>query len=449
MKIPSLPGFNPEAFEKYFKNTGWLLMARVGALFLKMLVTAIALPNYLGAELNGALNYPLVYVSFFLAISGLGLDTFITRELIKYPEKRTEILGTSFGLRVISGILMIPIIILSFMGLREISQNMPDTPLLHLGIVSLICVFQSLFIIDNVFQSTVQGKQIMKVQVGGNSLSALFKILLIFFNAPLISFIIMLSLDVIILSLGYVWLYQIKYTDINKWKFNPEIAKNLLKKSWPLAFSALFVTLYMKIDQMMIAAMIDKTALGIYTPAISISEAWYFVPMAIITSLFPAIIRLRDQNIVHFKKRMQNLYDLMVWMGFIVAIITSILTPFLYDLLYIDEYAEGANVLVIHIWAGIFISLSLANGQYLLAEGYTKIMLIRSLIGALINTTLNFYWIPIYGIQGAAFATVVAYACSAFFGLLIPKIREQSLMMLQSLLLFPFIIRNLKLLRKD
>lgn len=267
MRLPALPGFNPEAFEKYLRNTGWLLIARVGALFLKMLVTAIALPNYLGAAQNGALNYPLVYVSFFLAFSGLGLDTFITRELIKFPEKRNEILGTAFTLRFLSGILALPLIFLSFIWLREFTSVTANVSLEHIAIVSLVCIFQTVHLIDNVFQSQIQGKQIMWVQVGGNLVSAFIKGLLIISQAPLIYFIWMLALDVLILSFGYIWVYQKIYGDFRNWKFNRNLAFNLLNKSWPVAFSALFVTLYMKIDQLMIASMIDKKALGIYTPA--------------------------------------------------------------------------------------------------------------------------------------------------------------------------------------
>src|SRR3546814_11302476 len=100
MNIPSLPGFNPEAFNKYVKNAGWLMVARVGAIFIKMVVTAIVIPNYLGSSLNGELNYPLVLVSFFAAACALGMDSFVTRQLLQQPEKKNTILGTAFRLRL-------------------------------------------------------------------------------------------------------------------------------------------------------------------------------------------------------------------------------------------------------------------------------------------------------------------------------------------------------------
>ncbi len=435
MKIPTLPGFDPQAFAKYLRNTGWLLTARVGSLFLKMIITAVALPNYLGADQFGMLNYPLVLITFFMAISALGMDSFVTRQLLQDPAQKHRILGTAFGLRLAAGIAVIPLIFGVYFAIVHLASQPPAAPLSFIAIVSLICIFQSIHIIDNYFQSRAEGKFIMWVHIGGNLLSAAIKLVLILVHAPLIAFVWMLALDVLIISLAYVLVYKGRGEKLNRWKYHKGTAKTLLKYSWPLAFSALFVSLYMKIDQLMIDAFLGKEALGVYTTGINLSEAWYFVPMAIVTSLFPAIMHARQKNPGHYLKRMHQLYDLMVVLGLSVAIIMTIASPFLYQWFYKPEFQAGAEVLTIHIWAGIFISLNLANGQYLIAEGHSKVLLARSLFGALVNIALNFWWIPHYGLAGAAYSSVVAYASSAFFVIFVPKTREQGWNMFQSLIL--------------
>jgi hypothetical protein len=40
MRIPSIPGFDQQAFEKYFKNTGMLMIAKVGSMVIKMIVNS-------------------------------------------------------------------------------------------------------------------------------------------------------------------------------------------------------------------------------------------------------------------------------------------------------------------------------------------------------------------------------------------------------------------------
>lgn len=443
MKIPSLPGYDQDAFQKYFWNTGWLITARMGSLLLKMLITAIALPNYLGAEQNGILSYPLVLITFFVAISSLGMDTFVTRQLLQQPDRQHTILGTAFRLRWLAGLAVLPLIYLTYIFIEIFAVQAPAAPLKYVAIVSLICIFQSVNIIDNYFQSRTAGKYIMFVQVGGNLLSAAIKLILILIQAPLVWFVWMLAIDVLLLSVGYILVYQLRGGQLSQWKYDGSTAKQLLTNSWPLAFSALFVSLYMKIDQLMIDAYLGKAALGVYTPVVNLSEAWYFIPMAIVTSVFPAIMNARRDDPVRYKKRLTNLYELMVILGVGVAILTTFAAPTLYKTFYKPEFHAGADVLVTHIWAGVFISLNVASGQYFLAEGYTRLLFVRSLIGAGVNICLNAWWIPQYGLMGAAYSTIVAYACSAFFVIFVPKTREQGVLLLKSLFLIPLIKRLL------
>src|SRR5690554_3918347 len=113
--LPSLPGFDRDAFLKYLSNTGWLIVARMGSLFLKMLITAIALPNYLGAAQNGVLSYPIVLVGFFVAVAALGMDSFVTRQLLHQPGRGNMILGTAFRLRLIAGFAVLPLIYATYL----------------------------------------------------------------------------------------------------------------------------------------------------------------------------------------------------------------------------------------------------------------------------------------------------------------------------------------------
>src|SRR5690554_4360528 len=153
MKIPSLPGFDPEAFNKYFKNVGWLMIARVGTIFLKMVVTAIAIPNYLGSSLNGTLNYPLVLVSFFAAACALGMDSFVTRQLLQQPDRQDTILGTAFRLRLIASIVALPLIYATYLLIGHYTLGAQTAPFQYIVVVSFICLFQSVNIIDCFFQA--------------------------------------------------------------------------------------------------------------------------------------------------------------------------------------------------------------------------------------------------------------------------------------------------------
>jgi len=432
MKLPTLPGFDPQAFEKYFKNTGWLMMARVGTLLVKML-TGIAVANYLGSSQNGMLNYPMAIITFFMAASALGLDSYITRELLQRPQSKNLLLGTAFGMRLFAGLAMLPLIYFSYFIIGILASVKPVVPFDFIVIVSFICVIQSINIIDSYFQSQVQGKKIMVVQVLANIISAMVKITLIFAAAPLIYFIWALLADAIFLAIGYLFMYHKGSASIFNWRFDKKLAVDLIQKAWPLAFSAILVTLYMKIDQVMISSYLGSSALGVYSTVVNLSESWYFIPVATVSALFPAIMNARKIDQKHYQNRMQNLYDLMSFISVGIAIVMTFAAPLVYRILYSADYAAGAEILSIHIWAGIFVFLGSASGQYLIAEGYTKLSLVRTAVGAFVNILLNIWWIPIFGIKGAAWASLIAYAVATFYIILIPRTRKQGVMMFKSI----------------
>lgn len=441
MRIPSLPGFTPEAFDKYFKNTGWLMLARVGSLFIKMLVTALLLPNYLGPELTAALNYPLIIL--FTGICTLGTDALVTRQLLQHPEKENELLGSALRLRLVGGLVAIPLIYLTYYGISHFGTNAPAASFKQIVMMSLICLVQATQIIDSYFQSKTQGKYIMYVQVTANILSALLKLGLVLLKAPIDAFIVMLVIDVLLLQVGYIRYYRKQGKSIFNWKYNPAIARQLLALGWPLAFSAIFVSLYMKVGQIMLDMIKGNSVSGIYSVVSQHTESWFFIATAICTAVFPAIMNFRKNEPTLYQKRMTNLYDLMVVVSVTIALAITFVAPFLYATFLKPEYLAGAQALQVNAWAGVFAFLGTASGQYLIAEGLTRISLLRTLFGAITIIILNLLLIPKYGMVGAAAANVLAQAVSTFSLLVFAKTRAQGFILLRSLFFLIFYRKSL------
>ena len=71
MRIPSIPGFDQQALEKYFKNTGLTFVGKVGSLFIKLVVN-VAVARYLSKEKLGIITGGITYIYLFSAIATLG-----------------------------------------------------------------------------------------------------------------------------------------------------------------------------------------------------------------------------------------------------------------------------------------------------------------------------------------------------------------------------------------
>ena len=134
---------------------------------------------------------------------------------------------------------------------------------------------------------------------------------------------------------------------------------------------------------------------------------------------FPSFNECKKKDEDLYNKRIQGLYKLIIWISIIFIIPLVLLSDILIDFLYGDAYVEATNVLVIHIWSGIFVFLGLVSEKWLIVENLQKISLYNTAVGVLINITLNFLLINKIGINGAAWATLASYAFSQYFMLLI------------------------------
>ena len=80
-------------------------------------------------------------------------------------------------------------------------------------------------------------------------------------------------------------------------------------------------------------------------------------------------------------------------------------------------YTYAENYFLIYISGTIFALLSAGMNQFIICQGYAKVGMLSVMIGAVMNVVLDpifIYWLDL-GVSGAALATVVSQAVSAFF----------------------------------
>jgi len=328
-----------------------------------------------------------------------------------------------------------------------ISGEPADISILIL-IISTSAIFQSFSVIDYYFRAEVKAKYSVYVMMASVLFTSLLKILLIILEAPLIYFAIVFSVEFFATAAGFLLVYKHNKFKIINWKFRKETAVNLLKDSWPLILSGLVVAIYTKIDQVMIKNMLDSKELGYYAAAVRLSEAWYFIPIALTNSLFPAIVNAKKISNKFYFNRMQKLYDILAWMAITIAVPVSIFSRDIINIIFGNEFQSAAPVLTIYIWAGVAVFLGVASSQYLITENFTKLSFFRSLIGMIINVILNLVFIPKFGIIGAAYATLIFYSIAVFSIILFPKAKKQFFMMMKSILFVNLINQALKIRAK-
>lgn len=441
-KIKTRINFKSESFKKYFINTSWLFGEKIVRILISFVVTIFVI-RYLGPKDFGLLSYALSFYGLFSTISILGLETITIRELVKNPDKRDDLLGSVFLLRLLGGVSTIIFIALTLYFSGE-STNISILIL----IVSSSAIFHSFSVVDYYFRAEVKAKYSVYIFLSTVLIVAIIKIMLIIFEAQLIYFAIAFSVEFILAAAGFMIVYRFNKLKLSRWKFNKEIAVSLLKDSWPLILSGLAISVYMKVDQVMIKNMLNSEEVGFYAAAVRLSEAWYFIPVALTSSLFPAIVNAKKVGEEFYNNRIQKLYDILAWMAIAIALPVSIFSSDIIRIIFGNEFNSAAPVLTIYVWAGVAVFLGVASNQYLANENYTKLSFFRTFIGMIFNVVLNFILIPEYGIVGAAVATLISYSVAVFSIILFPKTKKQFFMMMKSLLFVNIISQSLKIRSK-
>ena len=85
-------------------NTSWLFLGKVFRIAISLVIGTWT-ARYLGPKDFGLLQYALAFSSFFLPLSTAQMSPIITRDLVREPNTKNEILGTAFFLQIIGGVI--------------------------------------------------------------------------------------------------------------------------------------------------------------------------------------------------------------------------------------------------------------------------------------------------------------------------------------------------------
>lgn len=179
--------------------------------------------------------------------------------------------------------------------------------------------------------------------------------------------------------------------------------RELINFSYPLVFSGVAVFIALYIDRIAIKELLGLEELGIYGLAYRFAAVTSFVMIAFQSSLSPLIYK-------HYKEEQTPRNIAKLFDGFVVFALFVVAGSILFSreiviLLSTKEF-YSASTLVSPLVMAVFFS-----NMYIFAPGIgiakkTKTLALISATSAIINTILNYIMIPIYGLQGAAIATL-------------------------------------------
>ena len=264
------------------------------------------------------------------------------------------------------------------------------------------------------FQAKVQSKYVVYATNGSFLIMTLVKIALLLVSASLICFAWVGLCEVILTAFFLVLAYTNDHQSISKWRYNGQVAKELLKDSWPLIFSGLAIMVQARIDQVMLGSMIGDVEVGQYSAAMRLIEVFAFLPMIIASTLGPYVTKAKNLSMALYYERMTNIYRIM----FITFLLTSI-PIFIFGnqvtlLLYGNEFDRAGLLFSLFGIRLFFANFGIGKSIFITNENLFKYSLVAAIVGSLVNIVGNLILIPVYHSEGAIISTILSFFITIF-----------------------------------
>ena len=184
----------------------------------------------------------------------------------------------------------------------------------------------------------------------------------------------------------------------------------------------------------MINQMLDSEQTGFYSSAATCAGLTNFVFAAIINSMRPTIFENRCKTTDDFENSLKMLYTIIIYLSLVQSAGMTLLAKPIIRILYGTSYLPAAPALQIVVWYTTFAYLGTIRNIWMLAENKQKYLWIINLCGAIANVLLNYILIPIWGINGAAWASLITqFFTNVIVGYIIVPIRRNNHIMISSL----------------
>lgn len=390
------------------RNASWLIGGKLAQMIISFFVGLIT-ARYLGPDNYGLINYGNAYLTFFVPICTLGLDSIIVNELIKNEKQSGKILGSTIGIRCISSFVAIAMIQIILMIIEPNNTLLWKITFLQSGTL----LFRSFDMIEYWYQSKLQSKVTSIITFIAYVITAIYKIIILILGKSVIWFAFSNTLDLLLIAILYTSTFCIK--EKIRLKFSITCVTDCLKKSYHFILSSLMVAVYAQMDRIMLGKMLDERAVGLYSVGTAICAMWTFVLLAIINSIRPSIIEAKRDGLEEkYHSRIVQLYAIVFWIGVFVSVCFCVFGKFIIYVLYGKAYMGALGAFRIVTWYTCFSYLGVARGTWMVCENKQKYEKILAFFGAVFNIIFNIVFINLWGICGAAVATLLTEILTNF-----------------------------------
>ena len=382
------------------------------------------LAKFAGAEANGIFSTFLTLLSIIVVVAILGLDTFLLKKLADFNSKQQWGSLKNTYKKAISIVLTISIflsLLLYVLFINGFLDFYKQSDIVYYLIFTII-PFEGLHLHSEAFRAIKNIKLFSffkNFSVFGLAAIGLFFVNNIDQNIGVFTF----TISVIFLSILSVFLWL---STANR--LHAPIGENIsvlamMKESFPMFLSGSLFLLMSWVDILMLGYFNSQTDVGVYTITLKLAALCTLILFAANTILGPKISELYHNNQMQkLAKTVQNTAKYTFLLSLPIFGVILLFPDFLLALFGSEFNNKLATETLIILSVGQMTNVFFGAVIYILdMTGKQTISRNILLFTAFINIALNWYLIPIYGIQGAAIATAISILFWNIIGIMYVK----------------------------
>jgi len=422
------------------KNSLFLILEKVVLLGLSFF-NSVLLARIAGPTFFGDFSYIISFAGLFSPLCIMGLNNVVTKYVVKHPKNSHYYIKSALRIRLLGAcfsVLVTTLICLHFLDIANEQSKL---------IILLVAMqgFTFLYVLEFFYIAKKQVTTLVRVRLIIITFINVAKLVAILNSASLQGLVLLQGLESVFIGCCYYFIYisQGHHKEIKrKVRLSSHLA--LYKKGQWLLFSGIAAALYLKVDQIMLAQLVNTETVAYYAAAAKLSEFWYVFPVLIANVYTAQLSHTRFKAYHAYEVTLQQLIVVLTLIALTLSIFLWFFSKQLITLIYGESYRASAAILSIHIFASVFIFQRAVLSKWLIIEKLYKYSLVSNVAGAVINVLLNLVLIPKYHGIGAAWATLISYMVASYGFLFINnKTRSYAKILHQSMLNSPFILIKL------
>jgi O-antigen/teichoic acid export membrane protein len=374
------------------------VVGRVGNLALGVLVTALV-ARTLGDRGFGQWSTVFIVLQLATYFTDLGLESLAVQRAAADPEREPQWLGALLEIRVV---LAVPFTVISAIVAVLLAES---HQMLVTGLIASACVVVSVpSALVAAFQVRVRNHITTGIVTANSVLWAAAVIVLADRNASMVAFAVSFLAVAVVTSALQIF-FALRTTPI-RFGGTARLRRELIEVGVPLAISGVLITAYARIDQIIVFEAAGDRQAGLYAAAYRILEQSHFVPLAVMTTLFPMIAASYATDRARVQRLLQVAADYLAVVSLGALAFTLVASDQIIHLVFGPQFADAAPALPILMGAFVLISFGYLAGNMIIILRLQRVFIRYALLALAVNVILNLALVPTYGFLAAAWITL-------------------------------------------